>query len=167
MIIVLLKRLLEMLALVAIQVLVCNHVHLMNYATPMLYVMFLAHLPLNANRIGNLLWGFSIGLLVDVFSNTPGVSSAAMTMTAMIQWPLLKVSAPKDCIEEMVPSYKTMGKWNHTRYIFLLALTHHLVYYALESFTFFHIQDTLIAFASSLALSLVILLTLETLRNGK
>jgi hypothetical protein len=46
-----------MLGLVALQVLVCNHIHLMGYATPMLYVLFLVRLPLNANRISNGLHG--------------------------------------------------------------------------------------------------------------
>ena len=79
------KRLLQMLGLVALQVLVCNHIHLLGYATPMPYVLFLAYLPLNANRVGNLLWAFVMGLLIDVFSNTPGEAAASLTLAAMAQ----------------------------------------------------------------------------------
>lgn len=167
MLIVFVKRLLQMLGLVALQVLVCNHIHLLGYATPMPYVLFLAYLPLNANRVGNLLWAFVMGLLIDVFSNTPGEAAASLTLAAMVQWPLLQASAPKDSIEDMVPSYRTMGTWNHIRYLFLLTLVHHVAFYLLESFSSFHYTDVLISFGSSLALTLVLMLTVETLRHGK
>lgn len=160
-------RLVQLLALVALQVLVCNHVHLFGYATPMLYVLFLLWLPLNASRIGTMLWAFVLGLLIDVFSNTPGEAAASLTLAAFVQWPLLKVSAPKECLEDMVPSYKTMGRWNHIRYVLVLVFVHHAAFYLLESFSFFRFYDTLIAFGTSLALSLVLILTLETLRHGE
>ena len=167
MIIVFLKRLLLMLVLVFLQVLVCNHIHLMGYATPMLYVLFLFSFPYNSSRIANMLWAFTMGLLVDSFSNTLGEAAASLTLTAFIQWPLLHTMAPKDCIEEMVPTYRTMGRWNHVRYIFLLTLIHHVVFYLMESFSFFHLTEMLTSLASSFTLSFVLLLTLDTLRNGK
>ncbi len=167
MIVVFLKRLFEMLGLIALQVLVCNHIHLFGYATPLLYVAFLIHLPLNANRIGTMLWAFALGLILDIFSNTPGEAAASLTFTAFVQWPLLQAMAPKDCIEDMVPSYATMGRWNHTRYIIILTLVHHVAFFLLESFSIHNTNDLLISLGSSLALSLILLLSLETLRHGK
>ena len=167
MLIVFVKRLMLMLGLLALQVLVCNHIHLMGYATPMLYVLFLVRLPLNANRISNLVWAFVTGLLVDVFSNTPGEASASLTLAALVQWPLLKASAPKDSLEDMTPSYRSMGKWNHMRYIFLLTLVHHVAFYLLESFSFFHFTDALVSLGASLLLSLLLLYTIETMHHGK
>ena len=161
------KRLLQLLVMVALQVLVCNHVHLFGYATPMPYVLFLCYLPLNANRIGNMLWAFALGVIIDAFSNTPGEAAASLTMAAFIQWPLLKVLAPKESIEDMVPTYQSMGTWNHIRYILILTIVHHATFYLLESFSYFHVTATFLSFGASLALSLVLMLTLETLRHGK
>ena len=167
MILVLLKRLLQMLVLVVVQVMVCNRIHLMGYATPMLYVLFLVYFPLNSNRIGNMVWAFLMGLIIDAFSNTPGEATGALTLTAFVQWPLLQASAPKECLEDMVPSYKTMGRWNHIRYVFVLVLVHHTAFYVLESFSFFHFTELLITYGSSLLLTFVMILILETLRHGK
>lgn len=167
MIVVFLKRLLLMLGWVALQVLVCNHIHLLGYATPMPYVAFLASFALNDNRISNMLWAFVLGLLVDMFSNTPGEASASLVLAAFVQWPLFRAMAPKDCPEDLVPTYRTMGRWRHVRYLFVLAFVHHTAFYVLESFSFFHIEETLIAFAASLALSLVLIFTLDSLRHGK
>lgn len=167
MIFVLFKRLFQVLVLAALQVLILNQIHLLGYATPMPYVLFLVWLPLNSNRVGNLLWAFLLGLIIDVFSNTPGEASASMTLAALVQWPLLHASAPKDCVEDMVPTYASMGRWNHSRYIIILTLVHHALFFLLESFSFFHYRDLLISFAASLALSVVLMLTFETLRHGK
>ena len=167
MIVIFLKRLLQMFGWVALQVLVCNHIHLLGYATPMPYVVFLASFALNDNRISNMLWAFVLGLLVDMFSNTPGEGAASMVLAAFVQWPLFRAMAPKDCPEDMVPTYRTMGRWRHVRYLFVLAFVHHTAFYVLESFSFFHIEETLIAFVASLALSLVLIFTLDSLRHGK
>ena len=77
-------RLLQMLGLVALQVLVMNHVHLLGYATPLIYVAFLLYFPLNTSRVEILLWSFALGLTIDIFSNTPGIASSAMTLTGMV-----------------------------------------------------------------------------------
>lgn len=167
MIVIFLKRLLLMLGMVTLQVLVCNHIHLMGYATPMLYVMFLAHFALNESRISNMLWAFVLGLLVDMFSNTPGEAAASMTLAAFVQWPLLHTMAPKECVEDLIPTYQSMGRWRHVRYISVLVFVHHAAFYFLESFSFFHIEETLIAFSSSVALSLFLILTLDSMRHGK
>ena len=64
-------RLVRFLALVAFQVLLLNHIQLWGLGTPMVYVSFLLYMPLVSQRVPTLLWAFSIGLVVDVFSNTP------------------------------------------------------------------------------------------------
>ena len=167
MLVIFLKRLWQMLMLIALQVLVCNHIHLFGYATPMLYVLFLVHFPLNGTRVGNMLWAFAMGLIIDIFSNTLGEAAASMTLAAFVQWPLLQASAPKDSLEDMRPSYKTMGKWNHIRYIAILTAVHHVAFYLLEAFSFFSMTSLIVSLGASYLLSLVLMLTLETLRHGK
>lgn len=167
MIVTFFKRLLQMLGLLALQVLVCNHIHLLSYATPMVYVLFLAYFPLDSHRIGNMCWAFVMGLLLDICSNTPGEAAAALTMASFIQWPLLRAMAPKESVEDMVPNYVTMGRWNHVRYLILLTVVNHTVFFLLESFSFFNPIDLLITWSSSLALSLVLMFTMEIVRGRK
>ncbi len=167
MILIFLRHLLQMLALIALQVLVCNHIHLFGYATPMPYVLFLAFFPLNASRIGNMLWAFVLGVIIDAFSNTPGEAAASLVLASFVQWPLLCSMVPKEVAEDMVPTFKSMGRWNHIRYLSILLLVHHTAYFILESFSFFHIREMLITYASSLLLTFVLMLIIDTLRNGK
>ena len=167
MIVTQLIRLMQMLGLLALQVLLLNHICLFGYATPMVYVAFLLYFPLNASRIGMLLWSFTLGLLVDIFSNTLGMATASMTLVAMIQHPLLTLMVPRDSAENIVPNYVTMGRAQHIRFVVLLVLIHHMAFYLLESFSFRHPVQLLISFLSGALLSILLILTLEVFRGKR
>ena len=165
MIVTLLIRLLQMLVLIAFQVLVLNHVHFLGYATPMVYVAILLYLPWNANRVGTLFLSFVMGLVLDAFSNTPGLTAASMVFAGFIQPYLLHAMAPKDTVEDMVPTYRSMGKWNHVRYVMLIVLIQQVCYFLLECFSFYNYRELLLTFAGSYVITLVIVLALEFFRN--
>lgn len=160
-------RLLQMLVLAALQVLLFNHIHFNGYGTPLVYVALLLYIPANANRIATLLWAFCMGMLMDTFANTPGVSAAALTLAAMVQPGLLNASLPKEALEDLVPSYRSMGTWNHMRYLTILLLVHHLAYFALESFSFFNIRELGISAGTSLVATWLVIIIIETLRGKK
>ena len=160
-------HLMQMLGLIALQVLLLNHVHLFGYATPMIYVAFLLYFPLNASRIGLLLWGFATGLIVDVFSNTLGMATASMTLAAMVRPALLNVMVPRDSAIDMVPDYTSMGRGNHVRFVALLLIVHHAAFYLLEFFSIHHPRELLLSFLSGTALSLLLILTLELFRGKR
>lgn len=160
-------RLLQALLLGVLQVLLFNHIHFLGYGTPLVYVAILLYVSANANRVATLVCAFLLGLAMDVFSNTAGISAASLTLAAMVQPALLKASLPKDALEDMVPTYRTMGVWNHIRYISILLLIHHLTYFTLESFSVFNIIDLGYFAGASLVSSWVVILLMETLRGKK
>lgn len=165
MVIVFLKRLLQLSILLALQVFLMNHLHLGGYGAPCVYVALLLYIPVNAHRIATLVWAFVLGLLVDMFSNTPGLSAASMTFAAMWQPGLLHALVPRDSLEDMTPTYRTMGVMNHLRYLTLLLLLHHSVYFILESFSFFNWYDLLLSTGSSFVLSWGVIALLEMWRK--
>lgn len=167
MIINFLKRLLLLTVLGTLQVLLLNHIHFLGYGTPLVYIAFLLSIPANANRTATLLWAFLLGVLMDMFANTAGMSAAALTMSAMVQPGLLNASLPKDSLEDMTPNYRTMGTWNHLRYLTVLLLVHHITYFCLQSFSFFNLPSLGIATGASFASSWIIIVLMETLRGKK
>lgn len=128
-------RLIRMIVVLAVQILVLNHIHILGYITPLLlgYVI----LPFNrgAGRVGLLLWGFVTGLLFDIFSNTAGMASAGCTLLAMVQPGLLKLFTPRDAAEDFSPNFKTIGTWKYLLYCLIGMLLLHAVFYALDAFT--------------------------------
>ena len=80
-----LKRAGWFLVFVLAQAMVLSRIHLFGVATPLLYVYFVTQLPRSYPKWAGLLWGFLMGLLIDIFSNTPGMASASLTLIAAIQ----------------------------------------------------------------------------------
>lgn len=160
-------HLLQLLVLVSLQVLVFNHMHLFGYATPMVYICFLLYFPLNYSRCGILFWGFIIGLLTDIFSNTPGVGAASTTLAAMLQPVLLRAMAPKDSTEDMMPNFQTMGYGNYARFFIILIVIHHLLVFLLESFSYFDSLYLVLSCTSSIVLTTSIVWAMEHLLNRK
>ncbi len=162
-----LKRLTWALILLAMQVFILDQIHPWGYGAPLLCPLIVITLPLGTSRSEALLWGFGTGFIADIFAGTSGISSAALTFIALIQPPLLELMVPRDSEEELHPSFSAMGRWNYLQFISLLLLLHHVVYYALEGFSYFHVEDIAISMGVSYAASLLLIILAEHVRNPK
>lgn len=163
------KRLLLVVLFLMMQVLVFNHVQILGYATPMICVYFILMFPLDAARWEILLWGFAIGLLQDIFSNTPGMNAASLTLVAMLQPTLLKIFATKDFIENEyapVPSAKSMNWAPFARYVAAAVVLQQIVFYLLEAFSFFNPKELAINIVSGSLMSFLIIMAMEGVRMG-
>lgn len=167
MLITLIQRFMWMLVLMAAQMLVFNHVHLFGYATPLPFVYLLLMFPLNTEVWMSLLWGFVCGLLTDIGALTPGVGAAALTLTAFIQPSLLKRIVPDDSVEDLVPSYATLGFFTYVRYAAIITGIFVVVYYLVLAFSFHNIFDWAISCASSWLLTWLLCLVFEGFRKTK
>lgn len=147
------------------QVLVFNHVWLLGYATVFVFVYFVIQFPRNYPRWASLLWAFFFGLCVDLFANTAGMTSAALTLTAFVQPPLLELFVPRDAPETMKTSVSTLGYGRFLALSSILVLLFCLLFFTLEAFTFFHWQQWIFNVVGTSLLTIVFLMALETIRR--
>ena len=125
-------RLVRMIIILLVQILVCNNMHVFGYASPILLVYMTMKCHRGASRESMLLWGFIIGLIFDIFSNTMGKGMAVCTLLAMMQPFLLRLFSPSESVEMFVPSFKSMGLDRYLYYAFSNVFLFHLVFYFLE-----------------------------------
>ncbi|MEG1580719.1 MAG: rod shape-determining protein MreD [Bacteroidaceae bacterium] len=161
-----LKHIIRFVLLLLLQVLVFNHVHIFDYATPQVCVYLLLCFPLVTSRSLLLLWGFSMGFLIDLFSNTFGLSTIVMTFMAMIQPFLLKAFSPHDDDGDVSPSFSSLGIGSFSRYVITAVLLFEIFYFGLESFSFFNIKDVLLSMAGGTLLSSLMILAIEGIRHS-
>lgn len=151
--------------LVALQVLVGNHIHFLNYATPMIYVYALLMLPTNTPHWVQLILGFALGLVVDLFANTPGLSASALLVVALLKPYILQVFAPSERDDDaLTPSIKSMEWGGFTRYIVSMIFIYCLIFYNIEAFGFFNFKHITLSVIASTTLSTLIILGFERLR---
>ncbi|MBR3473198.1 MAG: rod shape-determining protein MreD [Prevotella sp.] len=159
------KRVWAFLLFCLVQALVLNHIHLLGYATPLLFVDFVLSFRRGTARWAILLWCFALGLCIDIFSNTPGVASGSMTLMGLLQPYLLEPFVPRDSADDLVPSMRTLGVGKFITYALIMVVIFTVTFFALEAFSFFNWQQWLITVGSSFALTFILILVIENIWN--
>lgn len=151
--------------LLIVQVQVFNQIHLFGCATPLLY----AYVPLlfarNYPRWATVVWSFLIGLFVDIFTNTPGVAAASMTLLGFLQPFLLLPFMNRDTPDDFAPSIRQMGFGKFAWYALIGVMIYCIAYYSLEFFSFFNFLMWLENVVGSGLLTFVFILILENFRS--
>ena len=96
--------------LVLLQVLVLNHIHFEHY------IYFLLKIDSDNSRKGLMLWAFSLGLCIDIFSNTPGLNAATAVCTAFCRPWILRLFSLRDITDNFEPGMYQMGFASFFRY---------------------------------------------------
>lgn len=159
------NRLIMFVTLLLVQVLVLNHVWLFNVATPLLYVFFVITFPRNSAKGEVLAWSFCLGLMVDLFSNTPGMASGTMTLVALLQPYLLELYVPRDSAENLEVTSATLGRSKFLTFSTILTLLYCLVFFILEAFNFFEWRLWLLRAVCSTVLTMVLMLAIDSVRS--
>ena len=138
MIATILANLLRFGLLMLLQVLVLDHLDVANgYMVPYLYVLFLLMLPFELPTWAQLLIGAFTGLVMDIFSSTPGMHMSACVVMMFARAHLLDLIAPREGYEYgLRPTVPRMGLAWFLTYAGLLIALHHLWLFFVEVYTF-------------------------------
>ncbi len=159
------RNILAFVILLLVQSLVLNHIHLFDCATPLLYVSFVLPTPRDQQRWATLVWCFALGLAVDMFSNTPGVAAASMTLVGLLQPYLLALFLPRDCPDDLVPSFATLGTAKYVAYASVIIVVYCLLFFTIEAFNFYHWLQWLQCVCGCAVLTVLLTLVIENLRK--
>ena len=125
------QQVIYFLTYVVLQLPVLNRFVLENVAFSLFYVGFLLFLPLRTSRIAELFIGFLVGLLIDIFSNTPGLHSMSCLLLVFLRqwWIRVTLGFPED---DQELSLSQLGIRNTFFYCGPLILVHHLLIFSIE-----------------------------------
>lgn len=151
---------------ILIQVYVLNKVPFLHrYINPYFYFLFILWLPFSISRQWLLVTGFFTGLVLDYFTNTPGLHAAACTLVAFVRPYIIGILTPKDntAFNYREPSAKAMQWTPYIVYILVLTLLHHGYLFLLEWLDSGSFLGFLIKVIAATGISLLLLLTAELL----
>lgn len=151
--------------LALLQVLILNNVHIAGYATPFLYIYLILKFESNVSRNVLMLWGFFLGLTVDIFSDTPGMNASATVLLAFLRPTFLRLFVPRDTLEALVPSIRSMGVSPFLKYLFACVFVHHGMLLTIEFFSFAHIGMLLLRIVASTLLTVACIMAIEGIRK--
>lgn len=153
--------------LVLLQVLVLNHIHFEQYATPLFYIYFLLKIDSDNIRKGLMLWAFSLGLCIDIFSNTPGLNAATSVFTAFCRPWILRLFSLRDITDNFEPGMYQMGFASFFRYTIVLVLLHAFILNILDTFSLANMPTLLLKIASDTIVTLIFILCVDSVRRKK
>lgn len=120
------------------------------YLCPLVYIAFVALLPLDIPHAGLLGAGLVSGLTMDWAMGTAGINTIATVFIAFMRPYLLRLLCRRDeAREEGIPSAERLGKAVFLKYLIVLVLLHHAVFFAMEALSWTHLLHTLLRIAVS------------------
>lgn len=147
--------------LVLVQVLLLNNIYFLRLATPFLYLYFIIKLPVGFSPSRVLFLSFLMGIVIDAFSNTPGLHAASCTLVGFIRHIIIKLYKGEDLPEYTYPSFQTFGYGGFFKFSFTLVIIHHLTLFLLETLTIFDPLFLIIRILASTILTTLIICAVE------
>lgn len=158
------KDIVRFFLLIAVQVLVLDHVNFYGYANPALYIYFILLLPFEVPGWLLLISSFLLGFSIDTFGNSVGLHSASAVLIAFIRpWAIRLTGAPPEYELNLKPGIADMGIRWFFAYALVMVAAHQLIFYTLESFRLAEIGHILLRTIIGGALTLVLIIIVEYL----
>lgn len=138
-----LQNIVRFFLLILIQIFVLNNIRFLGYINPYIYILFIFLLPVKFPRWLSLILAFVLGLIIDAFSNTPGIHTFSTVLVAFLRNPVINIYTSVEEGANPVPSFYSFGVASFVKYVITLVLIHHTTFFFLEIFGFENIGQTL------------------------
>lgn len=164
---VFLRRLCWCVSLLLLQVLLLDRFSLFHLVTPVIIMYFVLILDSDISPAQRMLWGFAMGLISDLFVNTPGVQAASLTLVAYLQPSILRLYASFDRRTKFEPGLALMDFGPYVLYLTTGALLFHVASVLLRVSAGTTFLNIVIRIAAGTLLSVVMMVLVELLMREK
>lgn len=161
-----LRNIIRLALFIGLQVYILNKIpHLHQFIIPYVYFLFVLWLPFTISRMSVMFIGFITGMILDAFTNTPGIHAAACVLIAYLRPFVVGILTPKDTkdFNYREPSPKAMGWAPYLVYVLILTLFHHGYMTFLQWLSFGSFLRFLIKVVSTTAISMLLIIIIELL----
>jgi rod shape-determining protein MreD len=159
---------LALIVLVLAQLLIFNNIQFSGYVNPYVYILFILMLPYEIPSWLLLILAFATGLLMDLFSGSPGMHTSSTVFAGFIRPYVLRIISPKDGYEPASKlSMRVYGFRWFLAYSFSVIFFHHLLLFYLEVFRFADLFRTMSRVLLSSLFTFTFILLIEFYRSTK
>lgn len=149
-----------------LQVGLFNHLPLLG-GVVLSYLYMAFRTPVEWNRIAQIVMGFLVGFIMDIFCNTPGLHALTCTTIMWLRLPLLHLFVVSDDIKNGCPTYQRLGLSVFARFLASILVVHCVLLYSVEAFTMFNLWHLILKILFSFLLSFAVIFAAEYANNSK
>ncbi len=152
------------LVLLLVQVVVLNRICLFGMAVPFAFIYIILRLPLTMSKEWLFTIAFTIGLTVDVFSDTGGINTIGCLSIAALRRPILHLYFPReDELTDPFPSIHSLGMLTYFKYTLSITAIFCIIVFLLEDLSFFRIWHLVECILTSTILTTALLIGIDSL----
>jgi len=150
------KNIIRFILLVLFQVLVFNHINLFGYINPFIYIGWVLLFPIKKSKNVLLLTSFFLGILIDTFSDTGGIHTAAILLIAYFRLPILELVTGKTDFDYVLFNVRNLPLDKLLLFISVLTFLDSFIVFLLDYFSFSEIGSILSNTISTSILTIII-----------
>lgn len=125
-------------ALLILQILVFDNIHLFNFSNPAIYLIILITYRLDLDQFGFIAIGFFTGLFLDFLTQSPGAHSLAGVSIAFLRPVISRFALGANFNQPNALSSSTLWS-NRMLYVFLMILIHQFIFSIIIYFNMTHL----------------------------
>jgi rod shape-determining protein MreD len=154
--------------LILLQILVLNNIQFSGFVNPYVYIMIILLLPSVTPSWMILIISFITGLIIDLFSGSPGMHTSATLLAGFSRPFVLRLISPRDGYESGTDlSMAAYGfRWFFI-YTATIVLIHHTALFFLEVFRLADFFRTIFRILMSSLFTIAFILLIEYYRKGR
>ena len=128
-----------------LQVFLFDNLTISIYLNPLVYIVFIALLPLDTPPAAVLGAGLALGVTMDFAMGAAGINTIATLLIAFLRPTLAGMICGRDNVREGgIPSSGRLGERVFINYVVVLTLLHHAVFFLLEALSWDHVLHTVV-----------------------
>lgn len=150
------------------QFLVLNNLEVSPLVNPYIYIVVLLSMSFGTSTGTLMTAGFVLGLIVDVFCDTPGMHTASCVLMAYMRQYVLRLFAfHDDYVPTAIPSLGSYGADWYIKYALTLVSIHHFALFFLEQFDGLDFWYTILKIVVSVFSSMVMIMIAQFFMPAK
>lgn len=143
------KFVIHLLIMLIIQLTILDNIQLHSYVYINIYVLAIYILPYRLRNATILIFGFFLGLFVDLSNDTMGIHAAATTLLAYMRPRLLMLTSNREQIDDIQGKQKISDFGWFFKYVLVSTTIFNVVLILCEAFTFHNFLITLLRIVCS------------------
>lgn len=154
--------------LIFAQALVFNHICLFGYAVAFVFLYTLVKLPMTLAKEWQFTIAFSLGLIIDIFSDTLGMNALSCTLVMALRRPIIRLYVSRDDeLPDAYPSNNSFGTFNFVKYVLTISIIYCTLFFTLESFSAIDWPNVGFRILASTVLTALLILGIDSLTARK
>ncbi len=126
-----------LLTLLVLQLFLFDKLLISMLLAPIVYVVFILVLPMQSSQLTMLLWGTSVGLMIDLATGMSGVNTFATLFVSYVRIWLLEVTVGLDMVQlGVAPLPRVVGRVKFLTYATIAVYIHCALLFVVESMRF-------------------------------